>query len=59
MRKNKDYFAIIIKFFDKYPREYYLVALFIFAALIIIYSVFSYTVINYDFYKKLADKQQL
>ncbi|MDD3302121.1 MAG: penicillin-binding protein 2 [Candidatus Gracilibacteria bacterium] len=59
MRKNKDYFAIIIKFFDKYPREYYLVSLFIFGALIIIYSVFSYTVINYDFYQKLADKQQL
>lgn len=59
MKKRGDYFKQLYKYLDKYPREYYLFSFFIVCALVIIYSIFSYTVLNYDYYKKLADKQQL
>ncbi|MFA5916937.1 MAG: penicillin-binding protein 2 [Candidatus Gracilibacteria bacterium] len=60
MHKNyNNYLNKILKFFDKYPREYFLLAFFILCGLIIVFKIFSYTVVNYDYYKKLADKQQL
>lgn len=40
-------------------REVIIFATFFFVFLIIISKVFSYTVLNYDFYKDLADKQQI
>ncbi len=49
----------IKKFFRKTPREYIIFGFFIFWALIIIFKVFSYTIINYHYYKKLANKQQI
>ncbi len=60
MHKNhNNYLDTILKFFDKYPREYILLAFFVLSWFIILFKIFSYTVINYDYYKKLADKQQL
>nr|MDD3720282.1 penicillin-binding transpeptidase domain-containing protein [Candidatus Gracilibacteria bacterium] len=59
MYKQKNYLEIFFKFFDKYPREYYVLGFFVLFSLLIISKVFSYTVLNYDYYKKLADKQQL
>jgi cell division protein FtsI/penicillin-binding protein 2 len=49
----------ILKKIDNYPRYYYVFWFFIMCFFIIISSVFSYTVKNYDFYKQLADKQQI
>ncbi len=46
-------------FFLKYPREYFVIGFFLIFALIIIFKVFSYTVLDYDFYKELANKQQI
>jgi len=40
-------------------REFIIFVVFFIAFLIIISKVFSYTVLNYDFYKDLADKQQI
>lgn len=40
-------------------REFIIFVVFFVAFLIIISKVFSYTVLNYDFYKDLADKQQI
>lgn len=59
MNKNKNYLDIIYRFLSNYPREYFLFIFFVFLTLIIIVKVFSYTVINYEYYKQLADKQQL
>ncbi len=55
----KKYIDKFFRIFDKYPREYFVLGFFILFSFIIISKVFSYTVLNYDFYKKLADKQQL
>ncbi len=59
MRKNKWLLDNFLKIFDKYPRVYYVFGFFIVFLLLIISKVFSYTVVNYDFYKDLADKQQI
>lgn len=62
-KDNRDYLNSIlnklIKFFDKYKREYYVFWFFCIFSLAIIIKVFSYTVVNHDYYQKLADKQQL
>jgi cell division protein FtsI/penicillin-binding protein 2 len=44
---------------DRYPREYWVIGFFLFFSFSIISTVFSYTVLNKDFYQALADKQQL
>jgi hypothetical protein len=59
MRKNKSQLDNFLKIFDKYPRQYYVFGFFVLFLFIIISKVFSYTVLNYDFYKSLADKQQI
>ena len=59
MRNNKTLFDKFTKFIDKYPREYIVLGFFIVFSFIIIWKVFSYTVLNYDFYKGLADNQQI
>lgn len=59
MKRKKNNTNTFINFFDRYPREKLLLAFFVVCFLYIIYSVFSYTVLNHDYYKKLADKQQL
>lgn len=45
--------------FDVYPREYFVIGFFLLFSFFIISTVFSYTVVNNEFYKWLADKQQL
>jgi stage V sporulation protein D (sporulation-specific penicillin-binding protein) len=47
------------KLFDIYPREYFIIGFFLLFSFSIVSTVFSYTVLNNDFYKSLADKQQL
>ncbi len=45
--------------FDRYPRHYFIFGFFVLFFLHIVWHTFSYTVINYDFYKNLADNQQI
>lgn len=59
MRNKNDFFHKLEKILNKYPREYLVFGFFIIFSLIIFSKVFSYTVLNYDFYKELADKQQI
>ncbi len=47
------------RFFNHIPREYIVFFLFIFWGIILISKVFSYTVLDYKYYKTLADKQQI
>ena len=42
-----------------YPRHYFIFGLFFVSFCIIISKVFSYTIIDHDFYKEIADKQQI
>ncbi len=49
----------ITKFLKKIPRNHIIFLFFIIWAFIIMSKVFSYTIVNYDFYKSLADKQQI
>jgi len=49
----------IRKFFRKLPREYIVFWFFVIWAFITVSKVFSYTILNYDFYKNLANKQQI
>lgn len=53
---------IIEKYFnlyDSYPRHYFIFVLFFVAFLMIISKVFSYTIIDHEFYQGIADKQQI
>lgn len=47
------------KLFDNYPRHYFVFGFFVFWFIVTLSSVFSYTIKDHDFYKKLADKQQI
>jgi cell division protein FtsI/penicillin-binding protein 2 len=47
------------RFLKRLTREQIVFWFFILWALIIMSKVFSYTILNYDFYKELADKQQI
>jgi len=53
---SSDYF---FNFFDRYPREYFVIAFFALFYFAIIWETFSYTVIHHDFYDELAYKQQV
>lgn len=57
-KKIKIYTDKFVKIFDKYPREYFAFLFFLMCGLFLIYKVFYYTVLNYDFYKSMADNQQ-
>jgi cell division protein FtsI/penicillin-binding protein 2 len=48
-----------IKNFKFAKREFIIFLVFFVFFLIIISKVFSYTVLNYNYYKDLADKQQI
>lgn len=56
--KRKSFLNNLFYRFDNYPRHYFVFWFFIIFFFFIIWKVFSYTVLNYDFYKNLADKQQ-
>ncbi len=49
----------IRKYLNRCNRSHVIAGFFAVFALIIIWKMFSYTVVNYTFYKKLADKQQI
>jgi len=57
-KKKVNFTDKILGVFDSYPREYFAIAFFIVFFFAIIIETFSYTVINYDFYKGLAERQQ-
>jgi hypothetical protein len=44
---------------NNYDKVHVIAGFFVFFALIIIWKMFSYTVIHYDFYHTLADNQQI
>ena len=52
------YIEKIQNFFDRIPREYYVIAFFVFISFLIIKQTFIYTVIDHDKYVAIADKQQ-
>lgn len=55
------YYKILLKtkhIFDKYPREYYIFIFFGVFLSLIISKLFSFTVINSEYYKDLANRQQ-
>jgi len=47
-----------VKKLSKYPREYYVVVFFGVIFLFIVSELFSFTVMNNQYYKALADRQQ-
>jgi len=49
----------IRKIIRNFSRDHVIIAFFTIFGLVIIWKMFSYTVINYDFYRNLADKQQI
>jgi cell division protein FtsI/penicillin-binding protein 2 len=49
----------IKSYLKHYNKEHIIVAFFLIFSLIIIWKMFSYTVLSFDFYNKLADKQQI
>lgn len=58
MNKNRAFLLKIIHFFEKYPRDNYVfLAFWLFACLILV-KLFSFTVINHEYYTALATKQQ-
>jgi len=56
-RQNK--LEQIFAIFDRYPRHYFIFGFFVLFFVYIVWNVFSYTVLSYDFYSKLADNQQI
>lgn len=57
--KKRNIIEQIFSIFDRYPRHYFIFGFFVLFFLYIVWNVFSYTVLNYDFYKSMADKQQI
>lgn len=57
-KQIKIYIDKSLKIFDKYPREYFAFLFFLLFWIFLIYKVFYYTIIEYDFYRHLADRQQ-
>lgn len=58
-KRRKDFIYDSVDKINKIPKEYYVVAFFLLFFLTITIKVFSYTVLNYDFYQDLANKQQV
>jgi len=58
-RKKNQLLEQFFNFFDRYPREYFVIAFFALFYFAIIWETFSYTVINHDFYDDLAYNQQV
>jgi len=54
-RKKNTFFD----FFDRYPREYFVISFFAVFYFAIIWETFSYTVVNHEFYNSLAYNQQV
>lgn len=56
--KFEYYSDLVFWVFDKYPREYFVIAFFVFYAFAIITKTFGYTVLDHDKYSEMAEKQQ-
>lgn len=48
----------VMQYLSKVPREKFVYSFFVFLLLAIVYNLFEITVLNHDYYKKLADRQQ-
>lgn len=48
----------VIQYLSKIPREKFVYSFFVFLLFAVIYNLFEITVLNNDYYKKLADRQQ-
>lgn len=48
----------VIHFFKQYPRDYYVFLIFWVFAFLLLWELFSFTVLNHTYYKNLADFQQ-
>ena len=57
--KKKNIFKKYLKKINKIPRYYFVLGIFFLAFFIIIRTLFVYTIIDYKFYKKKADEQQI
>lgn len=57
-KKFKQEIDKFLKIFDKYPREYFAFLFFLLFWIFLIYKAFYYTIVEYNFYKGLADRQQ-
>ena len=58
-RRNKQKFSSILDFVDRYPREYFIFIFFWIFSIAILWATFSYTVLEYSFYKAQADNQHI
>lgn len=57
--KHKNNIDRFFSFFDKYPREYFVLGFFVVFAFINISVIFSHTVIHHKFYQDIAFNQQV
>lgn len=57
--KHKNYFDLIVYKLNKYDRKNLIFVFFIIFCSFLVIELFSYTVINFNFYQSLADKQQI
>jgi len=58
-KKKKNILEKYFNIFDKYSRHYFIFGLFFAAFIIIIKTLYTYTIIDYKFYKEKADNQQI
>jgi cell division protein FtsI/penicillin-binding protein 2 len=56
--KLEKYLDVFFDLFDRYPREYFIIAFFSLLAFIMIANTFSYSVLNHKKYEEIAIKQQ-
>jgi len=59
MKRKQNLLEKYFNLYDMYPRHYFIFGLFFVSFCIIISKVFTYTIIDHDFYKEIADKQQI
>ncbi len=59
MKKRKSLLEKYFIIYDLYPRHYFIFGLFFVSFCIIISRVFSYTILDHDFYQDIADNQQI
>ena len=58
-KKQQNFIDNFFDIFEIYPREYFVAGFFILFFFLIIWNVFAYTVVDYDFYEELAYNQQV
>ncbi|MCH8518300.1 penicillin-binding protein 2 [Candidatus Gracilibacteria bacterium] len=58
-RRQRTQLSPLIEYLDRYPREYFIFAFFGLFSIAILWATFSYTVLQYSFYKAQADNQHI